>query len=76
MITDLEPYKRNFIEFLLQNNALKLKGDFTLISGRVSPYFANIGDFNNGNSTDTLGRAYAQTILATGIDFDLLLNNL
>ncbi len=72
MITDLEPYKRNFIEFLLQNNALKLKGDFTLISGRVSPYFANIGDFNNGNSTDTLGRAYAQTILATGIDFDLL----
>lgn len=72
MLTDIQPYKREFIEFLLQTGALKVKGDWTLKSGRVSPYFVNIGDFNDGQSLERLGVAYAESIKATGIDFDLL----
>ena len=68
----MEDYKRQFIEFLIQTGALKAEGNFTLKSGRSSPYFVNIGDFNDGASTTRLGLAYAQAIKHAGAEFDLL----
>lgn len=47
-------------------------GEFTLKSGRVSPYFFNAGLFNTGSAIETLGRCYAQAIVDSGIEFDML----
>jgi len=58
--TDLE-YKLGFVEFLLQTNVLKF-GEFTLKSGRKSPYFFNLGNVNRGSSLATLGRYYTRAI--------------
>lgn len=60
-----------FIEFLLENNALQF-GAFTLKSGRVSPYFFNLGVFHTGSALEKLGYFYAQTLLNSGFEFDLL----
>ena len=68
----MEDYKQNFIDFLMKTGALKVEGQFTLKSGRTSPYFVNIGDFNDGQSTSELGRAYAEAIRHTGMEFDLV----
>ena len=68
----MEAYKQEFIGFLLKTGALKVGGDFTLKSGRSSPYFVNIGDFNDGVGTAQLGAAYAQAIKKSDADFDLL----
>ncbi len=59
----MEEYKKKFIEFLLKTGALRVEGDFTLKSKRSSPWFVNIGDFNEGESTTELGRAYAHTLV-------------
>ena len=63
----MEEYKSNFIRFLLDNNALKVSEgpdkDFTLKSKRLSPWFVNIGDFNDGSSTKELGKYYARTLI-------------
>jgi len=67
----MERYKQEFVDFLLETGALKL-GDFTLKSKRISPYFINIGDFNDGRSIRVLGSAYAEAIKNSNIDFDLL----
>jgi len=64
----MNQYKADFINFLLENNALKIGSDWTLKSKRSSPYFINIGDFNDGLSTGRLGVAYANTI--SDRDFD------
>lgn len=63
--------KQAFIEFMLAQNVLKF-GEFTLNSGRVSPYFFNMGSVSDGAAFAQLGQAYAETILAAGLEFDVL----
>ena len=67
----MQDYQHNFITFAIEQNALKF-GEFTLKSGRVSPYFFNAGLFNTGEALSRLGRYYAEAIRASGIDFDML----
>jgi orotate phosphoribosyltransferase len=64
-------YKREFIELALELGVLRF-GEFTLKSGRVSPYFFNAGLFNTGYAAAKLGRFYAEAIAVSGIDFDML----
>ncbi|MDD5417002.1 MAG: orotidine 5'-phosphate decarboxylase [Candidatus Aenigmarchaeota archaeon] len=68
----MEDYKNNFIGFLLETGALKIGGDYSLKSKRISPWFVNIGDFNDGKSTATLGRFYADSIINSGEKVDIL----
>ena len=68
----MEPYQRSFIELARRCEVLKF-GQFTLKSGRQSPYFFNAGAFDSGVALATLGRCYAQAIVASGIEFDVLL---
>ncbi len=67
----MQDYQRDFLDFALQVGVLRF-GEFTLKSGRVSPYFFNAGLFNTGASLARLGRFYAQTIVQSGISCDLL----
>lgn len=67
----MQEYQREFLDFALQAGVLKF-GEFTLKSGRKSPYFFNAGLFNDGASLARLGRFYAQAIVDSGIKFDLL----
>ncbi|MCP3870185.1 MAG: orotate phosphoribosyltransferase [Gammaproteobacteria bacterium] len=67
----MQPYQREFLDFSLAAGVLKF-GEFTLKSGRVSPYFFNAGLFNTGSSLAQLGRCYAQAITDSKIEFDLL----
>lgn len=64
-------YKREFIELALELGVLRF-GEFTLKSGRVSPYFFNAGLFNTGYAAAKLGRFYAEAIAVSNIDFDML----
>jgi len=68
----LERYQARFIELALKHEALKF-GQFTLKSGRISPYFFNAGAFASGATLAELGRCYADCIAASGIEFDILL---
>lgn len=67
----MQDYKREFIQFALDNGVLKF-GEFTLKSGRVSPYFFNAGLFNTGAQLAELGRFYAAAIVDSKIEFDVL----
>ena len=67
----MEQYQNDFVDFMLEIGALKF-GEFTLKSGRVSPYFFNVGQFNQGKHLSQLGQFYAQAIEASGIKFDVL----
>lgn len=67
----MEQYKRDFIEFALSRNVLKF-GEFTLKSGRKSPYFFNAGLFNSGADLARLGEFYAAAIQASAVDFDVV----
>ncbi len=60
-----------FIEFLLGQDVLKF-GEFTLNSGRISPYFFNLGQVAQGNAYAILGEAYADAIITSGLEFDVL----
>lgn len=64
-------YKKEFIAFAIQAGVLRF-GEFTLKSGRVSPYFFNAGLFNTGAHLARLGRFYAAAIQDSGVDFDIL----
>lgn len=64
--------QKEFIDYALAHQALRW-GEFTLKSGRISPYFFNAGHFNTGESLAQLGRFYAKTIQAAKIEFDMLL---
>ncbi|MBF0750809.1 MULTISPECIES: orotate phosphoribosyltransferase [unclassified Pasteurella] len=67
----MEQYKRDFIEFALSRQVLKF-GEFTLKSGRKSPYFFNAGLFNSGADLARLGEFYASAIQASAVDFDVI----
>ncbi len=67
----MQAYQREFLDFALRVGVLKF-GQFTLKSGRISPYFFNAGLFNTGASLARLGRYYAQAIVDAGIQFDVL----
>jgi orotate phosphoribosyltransferase len=68
---DMKDYQREFLEFALSVRVLRF-GDFTLKSGRRSPYFFNTGLFNSGAGLSRLGGYYARAILDTGCRFDVL----
>lgn len=64
-------FRQDFLQFSLQQNVLKF-GEFTTKAGRPSPYFFNAGLFNDGASTLQLARFYAQAIIESQIEFDML----
>lgn len=67
----MKAYQKEFIEFAIERGVLKF-GEFTLKSGRTSPYFFNAGLFNKGSDLARLGRFYAEALVDSGIDFDVL----
>ncbi len=67
----METYQQAFIELLVRHEVLRF-GDFTLKSGRRSPYFVNAGQFRTGAAIAGLGRAYAQCMRHAGLTCDLL----
>ncbi len=67
----MKAYQQEFIEFALEKQVLKF-GQFTLKSGRTSPYFFNAGLFNTGKDLARLGRFYAAALIEANIKFDLL----
>lgn len=71
IVRPMQAYQKDFIEFAINNRVLCF-GDYTLKSGRRSPYFFNSGLFNDGASLAELGRYYACAIQAGGLDYDML----
>jgi orotate phosphoribosyltransferase len=67
----MQDYQHDFIKFAIDQGVLKF-GEYTLKSGRISPYFFNAGLFNSGASLAALGKFYAQTIVDSGIEFDVI----
>lgn len=68
----MKAYQQEFIELARRYEVLRF-GEFTLKSGRVSPYFFNAGGFASGAALAALGRCYAERIVAEGLEFDVLL---
>lgn len=64
-------YQREFIQFAIQQSVLKF-GEFTLKSGRTSPYFFNAGLFSSGKALSQLGSFYVQALKDSQLDFDIL----
>ncbi|HSW12795.1 MAG TPA: orotate phosphoribosyltransferase [Solimonas sp.] len=67
----MHAYQSAFLKLALENEVLKF-GSFTLKSGRVSPYFFNLGRISSGAAMRQLGRAYAEALQASGIEYDML----
>lgn len=67
----MSDFRQQFLQFALEQHVLKF-GEFTTKAGRLSPYFFNAGLFNDGLSTLTLARFYAQAIIESKIEFDML----
>ena len=67
----MRAYKREFLDLSLELDVLRF-GEFTLKSGRVSPYFFNAGLFNTGYAAAKLGRYYASAIADSDLEFDML----
>jgi orotate phosphoribosyltransferase len=68
----MQSYQTDFIELARRHEVLKF-GEFTLKSGRISPYFFNAGAFCTGAALAELGRCYASRIVDSGLQFDVLL---
>ena len=72
----MEEYKTEFIDFLLKTGALQVfnnpSDDRTLKSKRISPWFVNIGDFNDGESSNALARFYADAVINSGVEANVL----
>ena len=67
----MEAYQREFIQFALERGVLRF-GEFTLKSGRISPYFFNAGLFDSGLALAKLGRFYAQALVDSGLSYDVV----
>lgn len=67
----MHSYQKDFIEFAIAQGVLKF-GEFTLKSGRISPYFFNAGLFNSGKALAQLGRFYAAALEASGVQYDVV----
>jgi len=67
----MKSYQREFIDLALEHQVLQF-GEYTLKSGRVSPYFFNAGNFNTGRALAILGRCYAHAIVDCGLEFDVI----
>lgn len=67
----IQAYQKEFLDFVIASQVLRF-GEFTLKSGRISPYFFNSGLFNSGGRLAQLGRYYARAILDSGLAFDML----
>ena len=67
----MQDYQRDFIGFAIEKQVLRF-GEFTLKSGRISPYFFNSGLFDDGESLQALGEYYADAVEASGLKFDML----
>lgn len=70
-LTTMQDYQKEFIEFALSSNVLRF-GEFTLKSGRVSPYFFNAGLFNTGEALAKLGQYYSQALVNSKIEYDVI----
>ncbi|MBV1872923.1 MAG: orotate phosphoribosyltransferase [Gammaproteobacteria bacterium] len=67
----MQDYQREFIRFAIEHQVLRF-GEFTLKSGRVSPYFFNAGLFNTGRAMARLGQFYAEAIQNAGVSYDVI----
>lgn len=67
----MRDYQKAFIDYVIEHDILRF-GSFTLKSGRTSPYFFNAGLFNTGEALSFLGKCYADAIVASNVDFDLM----
>lgn len=67
----LKDWQQDFIDYSIKKNVLQF-GEFTLKSGRQSPYFFNAGKFDDGESQQKIGQIYAQTLVESGIEFDMI----
>ncbi len=67
----MKPYQQDFLDFAIGQGVLRF-GEFTLKSGRISPYFFNAGLFQTGSALSRLGKFYAQAIVDSGLAFDMI----
>jgi len=67
----MRDYQKAFIDYVIEHDILRF-GSFTLKSGRTSPYFFNAGLFNTGEALSFLGKCYADAIVSSNVDFDLM----
>jgi orotate phosphoribosyltransferase len=67
----MQDYQKNFLDLAVESKALRF-GQFTLKSGRQSPYFFNLGLFNSGKLLSNLASSYAIAIISSGLEFDVI----
>ncbi|KAJ1570100.1 hypothetical protein HK096_000922 [Nowakowskiella sp. JEL0078] len=68
----MKDYQRDFISFALSHDVLQIGHEYTLKSGRVSPYFFNAGKFNSGSALAKVGSFYAAALVDSGLECDVL----